>query len=62
MLFKTNKKFIFMYRENVKKTLTKTFLQFTEFSSSVSVKQVVNVSWETFNVIITRQLFAQSQQ
>ena len=51
-----------MYGENVKKTLTKTLLQFTEFSSSVSVKQVVNVSWETFNVIITRQLFAQSQQ
>ena len=37
MLFQTNKKINFIYKQNVSKMLTKTLLQFTEFCSIVTV-------------------------
>ena len=53
MLFKTNKKIVFMHKKNVNKSLTKTLLQLTYVSSSVFVInfEQVNASWEMSNVI-----------
>lgn len=61
MLFKINEKIIFMYKKNLNKTLTKTLLQFKEFSSGVFVIdfEQVNIPWELIRSTTIRHFNAQ---
>ena len=61
MLFKINEKIIFMYKKNLNKTLTKTLLQFKEFSSGVFAIdfEQVNIPWELISATTIRHFNAQ---